>query len=293
MALKASDLKNLGDSPVTIQSHKFPNVYLRMDGSAVTSPTGPGGGTVNCQYGPASSLESFRVRLQADGSVALESVAFPNVYLRMDDTGTPTVVKGTPFTVRYSTTPGTVSETNWIGIYPADATEPKKGGLLAWGYAPGADGSVALLTGKVPGPGRYAAWYFHDSSYTPLGKPVIFTVTPADPTASTSTSTTGTTLSIDSPIVALSVPLTVHYSITKSDVNDKNWIGIYYQGAVPPPKGTAEALIWEWAPGADSSVTLDLRTRVDIKPGRYAAWCIRTVGDVYTILAGPYPFTVT
>jgi hypothetical protein len=87
MTLKASDLATLGTTPITIRSAFFPHAHLRMDGTAVTSLTSSGGGTVNCQYGPASSWESYRVHLQSDGSVALESVAFPHVYLRMDGTG--------------------------------------------------------------------------------------------------------------------------------------------------------------------------------------------------------------
>ncbi|MDP9865780.1 MULTISPECIES: papain-like cysteine protease family protein [Streptosporangium] len=84
MALKAGDLAALGNTPITIRSGAFHNVHLRLDGRTVTSFTSSGGGTVNCQYGPTSSSERFRVRPQVDGSIALESVAFPNVYLRMD-----------------------------------------------------------------------------------------------------------------------------------------------------------------------------------------------------------------
>ncbi|WP_327090202.1 hypothetical protein OIE66_06155 [Nonomuraea sp. NBC_01738] len=84
MALKAADMAALGDTPITIQSAAFPSAHLRMDGSAVTSTTDQGGGTVNCQYGPPSPWESYRVQRQGDGSVTLESVAFPKVYLRMD-----------------------------------------------------------------------------------------------------------------------------------------------------------------------------------------------------------------
>ncbi|MGI5154095.1 hypothetical protein [Microbispora sp. CA-102843] len=90
---------------------------------------------------------------------------------------TPIVVKGAPLTVHYSTAPGTVSSTNWIGIYPAAETVPKTRGYTTYKYAPGADGSVTLDTGTVPGPGRYAAWYFYDNGYTTLADPVIFTVT--------------------------------------------------------------------------------------------------------------------
>lgn len=88
MPLSAADLGKLGDTPITIQSTFFPNIYLRMDGTGVTSFTGSGGGTVNCQYG-TGPWTGYKVRPQADGSYAFESVAFPNVFLRMDGTGVP------------------------------------------------------------------------------------------------------------------------------------------------------------------------------------------------------------
>ena len=34
----------------SFRSMKFPHCYLRLDGTGVTTHTGPGGGTVNCQY---------------------------------------------------------------------------------------------------------------------------------------------------------------------------------------------------------------------------------------------------
>jgi hypothetical protein len=57
-----------------------------MDGSGVTGPTAPGGGTVNCQ-GYIGPWEKFRLIPQGDGTVAISSVQFPNVYLRMDGSG--------------------------------------------------------------------------------------------------------------------------------------------------------------------------------------------------------------
>ncbi|WP_330182039.1 hypothetical protein OHB26_37885 [Nocardia sp. NBC_01503] len=86
MPLSAADLAALGDTPITIRSTAFSNVFLRMDASGVTAPADFGGGTVNCQYG-AGAYERYRVRPQSDGSYAFESVAFPKVYLRMDGSG--------------------------------------------------------------------------------------------------------------------------------------------------------------------------------------------------------------
>lgn len=72
--------------PVAISSTKFPNIFLRMDGSTVHKFTGAGGGTVNCQFG-AHSWEQFNLVPQTDGTVAIESAAFPRVFLRMDGHG--------------------------------------------------------------------------------------------------------------------------------------------------------------------------------------------------------------
>jgi len=74
------------DGVFSLESVQFPDVYLRMDGNGVTSPTGPGGGTVNCQY-TAGPWEKYRLAPQSSGKVAIASVQFPNVYLRMDGSG--------------------------------------------------------------------------------------------------------------------------------------------------------------------------------------------------------------
>lgn len=71
---------------VSIRSDAFPNVYLRLDGSAVHSFLPSGGGVVNGQYG-CYAWEHFREVPVGGGRVALESVTFPNVYLRLDGTG--------------------------------------------------------------------------------------------------------------------------------------------------------------------------------------------------------------
>jgi hypothetical protein len=75
-----------GDGSVAIASVAFPNVYLRMDSSGITSFAPYGAGTVNCQFGVGPD-EKFRIVPQGDGSVAIASVAFSNVYLRMDGSG--------------------------------------------------------------------------------------------------------------------------------------------------------------------------------------------------------------
>lgn len=92
MPLSAIDLATLGDTSITIRSTAFPNVYLRMDGTGVTTATDAGSGKVNCQFsaGAPGSYEKFRLRRQTDGTFSIQSEAFPNAYLRIDGTGVTT-----------------------------------------------------------------------------------------------------------------------------------------------------------------------------------------------------------
>ncbi|MFI9596416.1 papain-like cysteine protease family protein [Nonomuraea sp. NPDC052265] len=129
MALKAADLAALGDTPITIQSAAFPKVHLRVDGSTVTAFTDPGGGKVNGQYGPPSAWESYRVHRQPDGSVALESVAFPKVYVRMD---------GSAVTAPTDPGSGTVNCQYGAGLYEKFYVRDQT------------DGSVALESATFP-----------------------------------------------------------------------------------------------------------------------------------------------
>jgi hypothetical protein len=73
-------------TPKVIGSAQFPNVFLRMDGSGVTAFSPTGGGTVNCQSGHFG-WEEFNLVPQSDGTFAIGSVQFPNVFLRMDGSG--------------------------------------------------------------------------------------------------------------------------------------------------------------------------------------------------------------
>ncbi len=70
----------------TIGDYSVNNIFLRMDGSGVTSPVPSGGGTVNCQV-DAGPWEKFNFNKQPDDSYTIESIAFPGVFLRMDGTG--------------------------------------------------------------------------------------------------------------------------------------------------------------------------------------------------------------
>jgi hypothetical protein len=61
-------------------------VFLRMDGQGITEFNDAGAGTVNCQT-RAGAWESFRWEPQPGDTVAIASVAFPGIYLRMDGRG--------------------------------------------------------------------------------------------------------------------------------------------------------------------------------------------------------------
>src|SRR2546430_14246100 len=86
MPLSAADLTTLGDTPITIRSTAFANVYPRLDGSGVTSSTDYGGGKGNCQFN-AGANEKYKVPAQNHGSDSFESAAFPNVYRRPAGSG--------------------------------------------------------------------------------------------------------------------------------------------------------------------------------------------------------------
>ena len=69
----------------SIQSVKYPGLYLRMDGSGMTRFDDNGGGVANCELG-VYSYEKFRIVYVAGGEYhgkfTIGSQAFPFVYLR-------------------------------------------------------------------------------------------------------------------------------------------------------------------------------------------------------------------
>lgn len=71
------------DGTFTIESVQYPGVFLRMDGSGIKRMSDNGEGHINCQFG-AYAWEHFKFHEQKDGTYTIESVAFPNVYLRID-----------------------------------------------------------------------------------------------------------------------------------------------------------------------------------------------------------------
>ena len=77
----------------SLRSVAFPDVYVRCDGSGVTKHTGPGGGTVNCQYEPPRKYEGFYIypvevtpssAIETTYKVVIGSAHFANVFIRLD-----------------------------------------------------------------------------------------------------------------------------------------------------------------------------------------------------------------
>ena len=110
---------------VTISCPSFPDVYLRMDGRGVTAPVAPGGGVVNCQYG-AYGWEQFTLVPQADGTVAIQSVAYPGVYLRLD---------GREVTQPVGPGAGVVNCQFGVGAWEKFRMEPQPDGTVAFASA--------------------------------------------------------------------------------------------------------------------------------------------------------------
>ncbi len=74
------------DVGYSIQSVAFPGVFLRMDGSGLTSFKQSGGGVVNGQFGAGGAWLKFYIKSENVG-YSIQSVAFPGVVLRMDGEG--------------------------------------------------------------------------------------------------------------------------------------------------------------------------------------------------------------
>ena len=72
---------------VVIESARWNNVYIRLDGSGMNQFLGPGGGTVNCQYG-AKPYETFYLKEEDEPGVhSIVSVPFPHCRIRIDGNG--------------------------------------------------------------------------------------------------------------------------------------------------------------------------------------------------------------
>jgi phospholipase C len=147
------------DEPVGLQAGAFPGVYLRMDGRGVTPgvATGPGGGVVNCQ-GSAGAWELFTLAPQVGNQIAIESVAFPGVFLRMDGRGVPvgdpegpdggvvncqgtvgpwelfTLQGNNPVGIESVAFPGVYLRMDGTGVTPGTPTGPGGGNVDCQGY---------------------------------------------------------------------------------------------------------------------------------------------------------------
>ncbi|KAL5503280.1 hypothetical protein EMCRGX_G010203 [Ephydatia muelleri] len=69
---------------VMFESVAYPNFYLRLDATGLTS--GPGG-VVKCQLGAADKKNYFIVRAAYPNVFNIESLQFPDVFLRLDGRG--------------------------------------------------------------------------------------------------------------------------------------------------------------------------------------------------------------
>ncbi len=74
------------NNTMAIESVEFPGRFVRMDARGVTKAVDNGGGIVNCQFG-AGPWEKFKINQQQDGAYTIESVQYPNCFLRMDGRG--------------------------------------------------------------------------------------------------------------------------------------------------------------------------------------------------------------
>eukprot|EP00727_Mastigamoeba_balamuthi_P011895 m51a1_g7328 hypothetical protein (197) ;mRNA; r:162726-163673 len=76
-------LEYAGAGLFAIRHESAPNVYLRANGTGITLSLSDGAGVVNLQFG-VGTHELFHVVPQSDGTVGFETVLWPNVYLRLD-----------------------------------------------------------------------------------------------------------------------------------------------------------------------------------------------------------------
>ena len=85
------------------------------------------------------------------------------------------VTEGQNVVATYSTPPGTLSSTNWVGLYQAGQT-PGVVASTTYQYAPNASGTLTFATSGLS-PGDYSLFYLYNNGYTVLAGPVGLTVT--------------------------------------------------------------------------------------------------------------------
>src|SRR5688500_12485187 len=105
-----------------LNSARWHEVFLRIDGRTVTQANAAGSGIVNCQFMPGA-YELLWLHIQEDGSVAIESAHFPNVFLRMDGSGVPNQATGPGS--------GTVNCQRGIGSYEKFKLNPQPNNMVA------------------------------------------------------------------------------------------------------------------------------------------------------------------
>ncbi|MFC0544084.1 alkaline phosphatase family protein [Kutzneria chonburiensis] len=133
-------------------------------------------GTVPAGRVSTSRYDHYGTGRTIEAALGLPAITANDRYATpLDDAFTTTTagstLTGGPSTFQYSTPAATVSDKNWIGIYPV-GVQPGSQPSTTWQYAPGAGGSLTFSLSA----GTYAAWYLYNDGYTALAGPVTFTV---------------------------------------------------------------------------------------------------------------------
>jgi hypothetical protein len=133
--------------------------------------TVPAGRVSNSRYDHYSTGRTIEAALGLPSITANDRYATPLNDAFTATTASSTLTAGAPGTFQYSTPAATVSDKNWIGIYPV-GVQPGSQASTTWQYAPGGSGSLTFSLS----PGTYAAWYLYNDGYTVLAGPTNFTV---------------------------------------------------------------------------------------------------------------------
>ncbi|MEV5572334.1 hypothetical protein AB0L06_20000 [Spirillospora sp. NPDC052269] len=169
------------DHAVMFKSPDMPReetLFIKGDQAMIFNWDGPGTRVVGSYAQVAAGLDALPVPYNVKTGAAHHAPQRtpPPPMKSTLTTDWSTMAKGAPLTLRYSTSSAKVSDKNWIGLYPAGPTRPPQESFV-WAYTPDAKGSTTLDTGRLPGPGTYAAWYFYNDVYDVLAGPLVFTLT--------------------------------------------------------------------------------------------------------------------
>lgn len=141
---------------------------------------------------------------------------------------------------------------------------------------------LAPYTGTITA--RLAAYYdLHADD--PAASAALYPA-PTPPPTQTPAPAPASTLTASPTTAPAGTQITLRYTTPPDKVTPKNWIGVYRDGTSP---GNGEAADWGYAPSADGSLTLPIKTA--LTRGTYKVWHLHN--DGYTTLAGPVTLTIT